>query len=105
MPKLYDMIEEQINILLRFMLEDEDTGEIQYGGWIKGPRWIRPIIYFVSLIIYILITLYFGLYLWNQGLHVAFPGVVAHIGPGISQQLKQPYSQLVVTLISMLLIF
>lgn len=104
MPKLFDMIEEQINIMLRFVLEDDETGQVHYNSWIPGPKWVRPIIYFFSLLIYFLVILMFGLFLWNQGLHVAFPSMVAHIGPGQAFQLANPYSQLITSLVALMFI-
>jgi hypothetical protein len=103
MPRLYDMILEQSNILLRFFLED-DSGQVNYGPLIKGPKWVKPILYVMSIFIYLSILMVFGKYLWNQGLQVAFPGVVAHIGQGVSQQLPNPYQQLMVTMVALMFI-
>jgi len=97
------MIETQVNILLRFVLED-DRGNITYGPYIKGPKMIKPIIQFIALVIYLMVVMFFGLYLWNQGLHVAFPGVVMQLGTTTYRQLPNPYVQLLVTLVAMMFI-
>lgn len=104
MSKLYKLIEEQVNILLRFIMED-DRGQIQYGKWIQGPKWVKPFIQFVTTIIFLLIILAFGLYLWNYGLHPVMPGLIARIDSNNPLQARNPYAQLVLTLLALMLIF
>lgn len=103
MSKIYKLIEEQVNMILRFVLEDDRTGQIKYGQWIKGPKEVKPFIHFISLIVFLVLTLTFGLTLWNQGLHPAFPGVVAKIDPSNPLQNPNPYVQLVLSLLAVIM--
>jgi hypothetical protein len=103
MSKIYKLIEDQVNILLRFVLEDEYTGQIQYGKWISGPKWVKPFIHLITTLVFLFVVLFFGLYLWNFGLHPVFPGVVAKIDPMNPVQSSNPYSQLVLTLVALMM--
>lgn len=104
MSKIYKLIEEQVNILLRFVLEDERTGQIQYGQWIKGPKWVKPAVQLITTLIFLAIVLFFGVYLWNFGLQPVFPGVVAKINPADPNQAANPYTQLILSLLAMMMI-
>ena len=104
MSRIYNLIEDQVNILLRFVLEDDMTGQIQYGRWIRGPKWVKPAVQLITTIVFIGIILSFGLFLWNYGLHPVFPGVVARIDPSNSAQAANPYTQLVLTLLALMML-
>lgn len=104
MSKIYKLIEEQVNILLRFVLEDDRTGQIQYGQWIKGPKWVKPAVQLLTTLVFLAVVLFFGLYLWNFGLQPAFPGLVAKIDSSNPAQAANPYTQLVLTLLAMMMI-
>jgi hypothetical protein len=103
MSKLYNLIENQVNIVLRILMEDNETGQIQYGAWISGPKWVKPIIALITTIVFLVILLIFGLFLWNNGLHRVMPNVFAEINDNNSYENK--YTQIVITLLALMLIF
>jgi len=103
MSKIYKLIEEQVNNILRWRLEDDLTGQIQYNQWISGPKVVKPIIQLIATFIFLFVVLFFGLYLWNYGLHPAFPGVVAKIDPLNPAQAANPYTQLILTLLALMM--
>ena len=97
------MLQEQMNNILG--LADPNTVHrlSQEHGYDIG--YLKFFMQLAALFMYLILILAFGKYLWNQGLHIAFPGVVAHIGPGSKQQLANPYLQLLVSLFAILFIF
>ncbi len=103
MSKIYLLIQEQVNNLLRFVLEDNETGEIQYSSWVPGPKWVKPIIQLLTILIFLAVVLFFGLYLWNYGLQPAFPGIVAKLNPNDPNQASNPYTQLILTLLALIM--
>lgn len=94
MSQLFNMIDNQVQILLRLLIED-DTGNIQYGPWIKGPKYIRPILSIVTTLVYLAIIVWVGQYLWNQGLVPAMPRIFAPI---------YTYRQLLLTLLALMML-
>lgn len=103
MSKIYSLIEQQINVLLGFIVQDDPMGEVQYLGWVRGP-WAKPIITIITTLIYLLVVLAFGLYLWNYGLVPVFPNVIAAINPSNPAQATNPYSQLILTLLAIMML-
>ncbi len=103
MSKIYNLIENQVNILLRFVMEDDMTGQVNYGAWIKGPKEIQLAVQVITTLVFIFIALFFGLYLWNYGLQPAFPGLVARIDGSNPAQATNPYSQLILTLLAIMM--
>jgi hypothetical protein len=71
---LYQIIEKQISAIFRLTLQDEQ-GYVLLPTWLR-PSMVGPIISIISLILFLIITLTVGLFLWNEGLVPAFPGVV-----------------------------
>lgn len=104
MSKIYQLIEEQINNIFRINME-ESNGQLRLPGWIPGPQFVRPLIQFVSAIIFIAIVLYFGVRLWNFGIQPVLPGIVAPIQPGQPGQNSTPETQLLLTLLAFLMFF
>lgn len=105
MSTLYSMIENQINLLLRFFLET-DEGEIRYTDLLSGPKQIKAFITLLSALLFIVLVIFFGLYLWNQGLQPVFPSVISPIGlEKPFEQSKNPFFQLILTLIALTLVF
>jgi hypothetical protein len=100
MSKLYNLIEGQVNTLLRFFMET-DEGQIRYTDLLSGPKQIKAFIAIISAVVFGMITILFGLYLWNQGLHPVFPNVIAPIGKESYPQSENPFFQLIVTLVSL----
>ena len=104
MSRIYKMIEEQVNNLLRFQLEDDLTGRIQYNQWISGPKVIKPIIQLLTTLLFLAVVLFFGVYLWNNGLQPVFPNVIAKLNPADPNQASSPYTQLLLTLMALMMI-
>lgn len=104
MSKIYNMIESQINNLLRFKLEDDWSGEIKYNKWISGPKAVKPFVQAITTLIFLAVILTFGLYLWNTGLVPVFPGIVAPIDPTNPSQAANPYVQLILTLLALMML-
>jgi hypothetical protein len=105
MSKIYVLIETQVNNLLRLMMEDDYTGQIQYGPLIKGPKWVQPIVSLITTLVFLGIALTFGIYLWNYGIQPVFPGIVAKIDGANPAQASSVYLQLVITLIALMMFF
>ena len=103
MPKLYGIIEDQVNNILRFFMEDPFSGNVAYNALIPGPAYIKPVIQGIAILLYLVILLVAGLFLWNQGLHVAFPNVVAAFG---DQPIRvyNSYVQLIISLVAIMMI-
>ncbi len=103
MSKIYNLIESQVNTILRLVLEDDRTGQIDYG-WLGGAKYIQPLVMFITSVIFLFIILNFGLYLWNFGLAPVFPGLVAPISAANPSQASNPLIQLVITFMALMLI-
>jgi len=103
MSKIYTLIENQVNALLRVRMEDDFTGEINYGPWIKGPKWVQPFVTGITIIIFIIIFMIFGLALWNYGIQPVLPGIVAKIDGANPAQAASPYVQLMITLLAFMM--
>lgn len=104
MSKIYTLIEDQVSNIVRIILEDEDTGELKFGSFIKGPKWVKPAISIITAFVFLFIALFFGLYLWNYGLAPVFPSLVAKIDPvSRPDQAGNPYVQLFLTLIALMM--
>ena len=104
MSRIYNMIEDQVNILLRIVLEDDQTGQINYGSWLSGPKWVKPLVTLITTVIFLLVIMSFGLYLWNYGLVPVFPGIVARIDASNPSQASNPFVQLVVTFLALMML-
>jgi len=103
MSKIYQLIETQINSLLQFILQDAHTGEIQFNQWIRGPALFRSIVQFISIVVFIILALMFGVYLWNFGIVPVLPGLAAPITSADPAQAANPYVQLIVSLIALMM--
>lgn len=103
MSKIYSLIETQINNILRVVLVDDYTGEIKYGSMIPGPKWVAPVVSVLTSMVFLLIVLTFGVFLWNKGLHPVFPNIVAPIDGNNPIQSSSPGVQLVLTLFALML--
>lgn len=104
MPRLYSLIEDQINNLFRFQMEDEN-GSVQYNKYIQGPKMLRPVISFVAAMIFLLIILTFGIYLWNHGLSPVMPNIFMKIDSMNPSQFSNSYIQLFITLLGLSMVF
>jgi len=98
------MIENQVNNLLRIKMEDDVTGTISYGPYLRGPKWVKPFVQILSALIAIGILLFFGQYLWNKGLVPVMPNILAPID-GSSPMQQEPLYQLILTLLALLFLF
>ncbi len=105
MSKIYMLIENQVNNLLRLVMEDDYSGQIQYGPWIKSAKWVQPIVTALTTLIFLAIALSFGIYLWNYGIQPVFPGIVAKIDGLNPAQASNTYVQLIITLIAIMMFF
>lgn len=103
MSKIYSLIESQVNNILRIMLVDDYTGEINYGTMIPGPKWVAPVVSILTSVVFLMIVLTFGVFLWNKGLHPVFPNVVAVIDSKNPLQASSEGMQLVLTLFALML--
>ena len=104
MSRIYNLIENQVNSILRLLLEDNQTGQVDYS-WVGGPKWIQPIVTLITSVLFLTVLLSFGLYLWNFGLVPVFPGLVAPISSTNTAQAANPFIQLVITFIALMMIF
>jgi hypothetical protein len=103
MSRIYALIEEQVNNILRMILEDDETGQIKWNGIISGPTRIRPFITFVSFFVFLALILTVGVFFWNKGLQPVFPGIVAKIDSNNPAQAPSEYVQLVTTLFAIMM--
>ena len=103
MPTLYNIIYEQVMSMIRFNIEKED-GTNDYSYIIPDERWIKPIVHVISSLLFILIALIFGVFLWNKGLVPVFPDVIAKIDGRKGQQ-KTPYTQFILTFFALGMLF
>jgi hypothetical protein len=100
MSRLYNLIEQQAINVMKLIINQQTDQEnvqwyLQYGG---------PIVSAIATLVFLLVIFVFGLFLWNQGLHAVMPNVVAQIGGGMYNQYNNPYTQLIVTLIALMMI-
>jgi hypothetical protein len=102
MSKIYNLIENQVSNVIRIILEEND-GTLTFNSLIPNAKWVNPIISIVTSLVFFTLALFFGLYLWNYGLQPAFPGIVAQINPSNPSQASNPYVQLILTLIALLM--
>lgn len=107
MSNFYKIIENQVNIILRFVLSEDDKGELQYGSWVSGPRWVQLFVQVLTLLLFLTIVSIFGVYLWNNGISAVFPNVVQPLGvpPSEIKQRDNPYLQLIITLFALMMFF
>lgn len=103
MSKIYALIENQVNNILRILLVDDYTGEIKYGSFIPGPKWVAPVVSILTSLLFLFVVLTFGVFLWNKGLHPLFPNVVAVIDGKNPNQANTEWVQLVLTLFALML--
>ena len=77
MSRIYNIIEGQVNNILRMAMEGEE-GQVDWDFWSQyiAPKYIRIIVNLLASIIYLMLFSMLGLYLWNQGIHVMAPNVV-----------------------------
>jgi hypothetical protein len=101
MPRLYNLIEDQVSIITRMIMEN-DYGDVEYGGFIRSPKWVKPIINLVSVLIYLGILFVGGLFLWNRGLSAVIPAI-SPIGESRPKQLRNRFTQLLLTLIALMM--
>lgn len=87
MSRIYNIIEGQVNNILRITMEGED-GQVEWDFWSQyiDPKYIRVIVSLIASIIYLMLFSMLGIYLWNQGIHVMAPNVVKAFG---NQQFKR----------------
>lgn len=105
MSRLYNIIEGQVNNLLQLIMTDE-SGNVDWGFWNQyiKPTSIRLLINVIASILYLMLLMLLGLYLYNQGLHVLAPSVLQPIGYGkVYQQDPNPYYQLLVSLFALMM--
>lgn len=100
MSKLYSLIEDQVNIILRLIFED-DNGEVAGDS---APKYLFLALKLISALFFLLVVLLAGLYLWNYGIAAVFP-IVDAIGEPKPAQLDNPYMQLVITLLALMMVF
>ena len=105
MSRIFTLIEEQVNNIVRILLEDQETGELMFGSWLPTPSYIQPLVSAVAIVLFLGLILVFGVYLWNKGLHPAFPGIVAKLDASNPNQSGSPYTQLLITLLAIMTIF
>lgn len=101
MSTFYAIIESQVNTILKFMFEDRQEQE---KSWVPGPRWIQLIVQFFTLLVIMFLIAFFGLYLWNRGIHPILPEIISPID-GREGQFQNPYLQLIVTIIALMMFF
>ncbi len=91
MLKLYNFIESQIDSLF--------TGQVGGGLYDQiGNEAVRILVSVLTIIVMLLLVLFFGVLLWNQGLASVLP--IKAIGTGSVKQLDNDYIQLIVTLLA-----
>jgi len=106
MSKFYNLIEGQVNNLLRMVMED-DQGQVDWAFWDKyiKPKNVRFIIGLLASLIYLLLLSTLGIYLWNQGIHVMAPGLVQSFGYQQIQQDPNQYYQLLISMFAFMMFF
>lgn len=104
MPALYNLFEKYVNLLIKLFLEffytDEEKASKKFG-----PMLIQFVVQLITLVFFTAVVLYYGVFLWNRGLQPAFPGVVAKLSPSDPNQLGNTYSQLVLTMLAVIMLF
>ena len=96
MSKLYKLIESQIDQMLQVIMRDSQ-GNIQWGKYgISTPVYVQYVINLLTTLIFTIVLMTLGLYLWNEGLRKGMPSVFARI---------DSYYQLFITLFALMMIF
>lgn len=106
MSKFYNLIESQVNLLARLIMED-DQGNVNWAFWNSyvKPKNMRFVINVIASLLYLALLMSVGVYLWNQGIHVMMPSIIQPLGFGKSyQQSQNPYFQLLITLFAMMML-
>lgn len=105
MPQILDLIKNQVNTIFRLIIED-NYGNIKpytFMGYTISMKWLALLINLLSVCIYLIAILMFGLYLWNHGLSPVFT-FIAPIGTRKHSQYQSAELQLFVTLIALFMI-
>lgn len=111
MSRLYNWIESNVAALINSITTDSQ-GNFVPNMLITDNKTFNSVLNVVTIILFILIVLIFGVFLWNQGL-AAVTNIVKPIGYGSDingvqmgpRQLRSKYAQLVVTLIALMILF
>jgi len=102
MSKLYQLIQDQVDNIVRVLSKEDVQGNVYYPAWLGGNKYVKPVIQILSLLIFIFVALFFGVYLWNNGLQPVLPGVVAKIDPANMAQSSSPSVQMLLTLLALM---
>ena len=106
MSRIYNIIEGQVNNILRMTMEG-DEGQVDWNFWGQyiAPKNIRIMVNILASIVYLMLFSMLGIYVWNQGIHVMAPNVVKSFGSKQYKQDKNEYFQLFVTLLAIMMFF
>lgn len=102
MSRLYSGLQDQLQNILFVIMQDEN-GQVQWGQYITGPVAIRYVISILAVILYAILFFAIGIYLWNQGLSAVAPSVIMPIGDFNVAQADNPYYQLFITLLAIMM--
>lgn len=103
MSKILSLLSSQVGVL--YTMFSRDTSDEVLYGWDKGSPSVRLTIQLVTVIVFIMLIVMVGLYLWNRGLHPVFPSIIAPIDGTSLNQFKDPYRQLIVTVLAIMMFF
>lgn len=106
MSRLFTIIQNQIEAVLRVVMEGDD-GQVDWSYWgqFMPPKYLRVIIAFIAGLLYLLVMSVVGMYLWNQGLSVMAPSVIRPFGSSVYSQSQNPFFQLFITLFALISFF
>lgn len=102
MSKIYQLIQDQVDNIVRILSKEDVQGNVYYPAWLGGNKYVKPVIQVLSLLLFILVVLFFGVQLWNYGLQPVLPGVVAKIDPSNLGQDSNPMVQMLLTLLALM---
>jgi hypothetical protein len=100
MSRLYSLIENSVVNVLRLIINNQD--EQQQASWII--RNANLLVGIISAFAFVMVVFLAGLFLWNRGLAPVFTfikplGMIESV-----RQFDNPYTQLLVTLIAMMVV-
>ena len=96
MAIMYSLVETIVRNSIFKLLTDSEGNLLG----VLEPAIVEPLIKLLSFVLWIVLILMIGQFLWNQGIHSVMPSVIKPIGKGV-KQLDSPSLQLIVTSIAL----
>jgi hypothetical protein len=106
---LYNIIKKESEVFLNLLLNPENVDASDLILPVGFPQWIHKIVQLFVLLLILLLSLIFGVLLWNNGLVAVMPNVLRPMG-SMNQRLStmsnnNEYIQLILTMSAIILLF